>query len=111
MSQTEFAESVGTSYGYLNMVINRRRTSISRQLALLIEEKYGYSADWLLHDEGDKKINHFKCNKNYERMKTEIDHLSSEEVSRLEKFILFIDELNKEEQEKRKLKKQFRGPA
>jgi transcriptional regulator with XRE-family HTH domain len=106
MSQIDFARSVGTSFGYLNMVINGRRTSVSQQLALLIEEKYEYSADWLLHNEGDKKINPFKNQKRYKAMRTQINLLSSEEKERLFKYILSLEEKEKYEKEKRNLQKQ-----
>jgi transcriptional regulator with XRE-family HTH domain len=106
MSQIDFAKSVGTSFGYINMVINNRRTSISQQLALLIEEKYGYSAEWILHDEGDKKINTFKNQKVYKEMPNQINQLSSEEVNHLSKYILSLEQKEKNEKEKRNLKKQ-----
>jgi transcriptional regulator with XRE-family HTH domain len=108
MSQIDFARSVGTSYGYLNMVINGRRTSISRQFALLIEEKYGYSADWLLQNEGDKKIFPFKSHKRYKEMRTQINQLSYNEMKYLHKYILSLEERDENAKEKRKLKKQSR---
>jgi transcriptional regulator with XRE-family HTH domain len=106
MSQMDFAKSVGTSFGYFNMVFNSRRTSISRQLALLIEEKYGYSADWLLHGEGDKKVHFYKCKKMYKDIKTEINRLSLDEFNCLSKFVISLEENDKIEREKRNLKKQ-----
>ena len=106
MSQIDFSKSVGTSFGYLNMVINGRRASISRQLALLIEEKYEYSADWLLHNEGDKKINPFKSQKRYKDMRTQINQLSYSEMEYLYKFVLSLEEEDKIKKEKGNLKKQ-----
>jgi transcriptional regulator with XRE-family HTH domain len=106
MSQIDFAKSVGTSFGYFNMVFNSRRTSISRQLALLIEEKYGYSAEWLLHGEGDKKVYPYKNKKMYRDIKTEINRLSTNEVDCLFEFIMSLEESEKNNKEKRNLKKQ-----
>jgi transcriptional regulator with XRE-family HTH domain len=108
MSQIDFAKSVGATFGYINMVIHNRRTSISRQLALLIEEKYGYSADWLLYDEGDKKIHPYKNQKMYRDIKTEINRLSTNEVDCLFEFIMSLEESEKNNKEKRNLKKQNR---
>jgi hypothetical protein len=90
------------------MVINSRRTSISQQLALLIEEKYGYSADWILHGLGDKKIFPFKSQKRYKEMRSQINRLSSEEMIHVFKYILSLEEQERIEIEKRKLKKQNR---
>jgi transcriptional regulator with XRE-family HTH domain len=111
MSQIDFAKSVGTSFGYLNMVVNSRRQSISRQLALLIEEKYGYSADWLLHNTGGKKVQPVKNHDIYREMKSEIKQLSFDEFDCLSKFILSLEEMEKTDNEKRNLKKQNRNFA
>jgi transcriptional regulator with XRE-family HTH domain len=111
MSQIKFAESVGTSFGYLNMVVNNRRTSISRQLALLIQEKYEYSADWLLHNVGAKKINHFKNSKAYEEIRNTISQLSFEEMNHVCQYVLSLEEKEKHEKQKRNLKKQNRRSA
>jgi transcriptional regulator with XRE-family HTH domain len=107
MSQIDFAKSVGASFGYINMVINGRRRSISRQLALLIQEKYGYSADWILHNEGDKKIIPFKCKKLFEKMKALLDQLSPEEINCLYEYILSLEEEERVQNSSRNLKKQM----
>jgi transcriptional regulator with XRE-family HTH domain len=106
MSRIDFSKSVGTSFGYLNIVINGRRASISRQLALLIEEKYEYSADWLLHNEGDKKTNPFKSQKIYKEMRKQINQLSYSEMECLYRFVLSLEEKDRSTKEKRNLKKQ-----
>jgi transcriptional regulator with XRE-family HTH domain len=111
MSQVDFAKSVGTTFGYLNMVVNNRRPSISQPLALLIEKEYGYSASWILHNEGDKRINAFKSNGKFREMAALIDQLSSDEIDCLFEFILSLEEAEKAETAKRKLKKQKTSAA
>jgi transcriptional regulator with XRE-family HTH domain len=59
ISQTKFADALGVSFTYINCLINGKRDNISQTLAILIQKTYGYSADWLLNEEGDilkKKI-------------------------------------------------------
>jgi transcriptional regulator with XRE-family HTH domain len=58
ISQTQFAETLGVTFTYINCLINGKRNTISRSLAILIQKVYGYSAQWILHDEGSvlKKI-------------------------------------------------------
>jgi transcriptional regulator with XRE-family HTH domain len=55
VSQTAFAKSVGISTRYLAMLLSGERSSMSRPLALLIEQYFGYSADWILNGNGEKR--------------------------------------------------------
>jgi transcriptional regulator with XRE-family HTH domain len=107
ISQIDFAKSVGASFGYINMVVNGRRKSVSRQLALLIQEKYGYSADWILHNEGDKNNFPFKCKEVFEKIRTMLDQLSPEDMNCLYEFILALEEEEKMRDSNRNLKKQM----
>jgi transcriptional regulator with XRE-family HTH domain len=58
ISQTKFADTLGVSFTYINCLINGKRENLSRSLAILIQQLYGYSAQWLLYEEGNvlKKI-------------------------------------------------------
>jgi transcriptional regulator with XRE-family HTH domain len=56
LSQSEFARTIGISFTYVNLIINNKRMTISDLFAGIIQEKYGYSADWILTGQGDKKI-------------------------------------------------------
>jgi len=99
-SQTDFARRVGTSFGYINMVLNGRRVSISKTLALLIEEVFGYSADWLLKNKGQKMKNWFKSfvkeNPDF------IEILEKLDLSDQKLVIDFINSLNADEETKRR---------
>jgi transcriptional regulator with XRE-family HTH domain len=106
MSQMEFAQSVGTSNVYINMVINGKRGSISHPLAFLIEEKYGYSADWILYNDGEKKVFPFKTQNTSKELKNEIMLLSPRKMRCLCEFIVWLEEYERNESKKRILKKQ-----
>jgi transcriptional regulator with XRE-family HTH domain len=58
ISQTKFADTLGVSFTYINCLINGKRGNISQSLAILIQVVYGYSAQWILYEEGNvlKKI-------------------------------------------------------
>jgi transcriptional regulator with XRE-family HTH domain len=60
ISQTKFADTLGVSFTYINCLINGKRENLSQSLAILIQQIYGYSAKWLLYEEGSvlKKIIH-----------------------------------------------------
>jgi transcriptional regulator with XRE-family HTH domain len=96
INQTEFAEEIGVSFGYINMVVNGRRSSISQRLARLIEELYGYSDDWLLDGFGEKKAN--SLNKNsiqHNEILERLKKLSNEELHLLFNYIVTFKNQNK----------------
>jgi len=53
LKQIEFARSLGVSANYINLIVNGKKTTISETLAKLIEEKYGYSAEWVIYGGSD----------------------------------------------------------
>ena len=56
LTQIAFAKALGISVNYANTVANdsNKVKSISETLAKLIEETYGYSAEWVMNGTGDK---------------------------------------------------------
>lgn len=50
--QRNFAKECGISENYVSLLVNGRKKTISETLALLIEQNYGYSADWLITGTG-----------------------------------------------------------
>jgi plasmid maintenance system antidote protein VapI len=53
ISQTKFANTLGVSFTYINCLLNGKRENISQSLAILIQQIYGYSAQWLLYEKGN----------------------------------------------------------
>lgn len=54
IKQIEFAKVLGVSANYISLLISGKRGPISDTLAKLIEETYGYSAQWVMNGEGEK---------------------------------------------------------
>ncbi len=54
IKQVDFAKALGVSANYINLLISGKRGPISDTLAKLIEETYGYSAQWIMTGEGEK---------------------------------------------------------
>ena len=54
IKQVEFAKVLGVSANYVSLLISGKRGPISDTLAKLIEETYGYSAQWVMNGEGEK---------------------------------------------------------
>lgn len=55
IKQVEFAEALGVSANYINLLANGKKINISDTLAKLIEETYGYSSQWVITGEGEKE--------------------------------------------------------
>ena len=53
--QVEFAKALGISAAYVNLLVNGKKAAISEPLAMLIEERYGYAAQWVLDGSGAKR--------------------------------------------------------
>lgn len=54
VKQVEFAKALGISANYVNLIVNDKKDTISETLAKLIEETYGFSAQWVLNESGEK---------------------------------------------------------
>lgn len=54
-SQVDFAKALGIGATYVNQLVQGKKVNISPTLAILIEEKYGYSANWIMTGEGEKR--------------------------------------------------------
>lgn len=54
VKQVEFARTLGISANYVNLIVNDKKDTISETLAKLIEETYGFSAEWVLTGMGEK---------------------------------------------------------
>lgn len=54
LTQAAFAKENGIALNYLNAVLNGRKTNFSIIFAKSIEQKYGYSAEWVLNGTGKK---------------------------------------------------------
>lgn len=56
ISQVQFADEVGITVNYMNSIVNGRAKNISTRLAQVIEQKYGYSSEWILKETGTKYV-------------------------------------------------------
>lgn len=57
IKQKEFADILGVTPNYINILANNKgnkKSNISKPLAELIQLKFGYSSHWILTGEGDR---------------------------------------------------------
>lgn len=48
LKQKEFAAEIGVTESYISILLKKPEVRLSRSVAALIEERYGYRADWVL---------------------------------------------------------------
>lgn len=55
LSQTDLGRALGVNPSAINPYVRGRRTDLPLRLAKQIETLYGYSAEWLMTGEGEKR--------------------------------------------------------
>jgi len=92
LTQREFAAALGITENYISLLINGKKEKISETLALLIQEKYGYSAEWVLTGKGDKFVN---TRNSFIKQRTiaTVKSLSDQEIKAVMAFINSMEDL------------------
>lgn len=86
IKQVEFARTLGISANYVNLIVNNKKETISDTLAKLIEESYGYSAQWVLNGSGEKLSSNELTAEKYEIIK-KIQKMSTNEIKAVLAFV------------------------
>jgi len=98
IKQVEFAKSLGISANYVNLIANDKKSTISDTLAKLIEESYGYSAQWVLSGTGEKRTDHELSAEKAEVLK-KVRRMSDSEVKAVLAFVNTLSSINREKDE------------
>ncbi|MDO5417988.1 MAG: helix-turn-helix transcriptional regulator [Lachnospiraceae bacterium] len=96
LKQKEMAKEIGVSESYISAIINGRNTKISQTLAALIEEKYGYNKNWVLHGTEPKYKSVSRCRKPndiYELAYIQIERLSPPQIKAVLAFVKSLEEI------------------
>lgn len=93
LKQVEFAKTLGISANYVNLLVNDKKKTISEPLAKLIEETYGYSAEWIAEgkDEKRKKISE---SANKSEIIRRINKMSEEEIRATLAYVKTLESIN-----------------
>jgi len=98
MKQKDFASAIKVSESYVSNILKGKRCNISESLALLIEQLYGYSAQWILTGMGDcyvSKTNKHDLTPLKKRLIAEIERMSKPELDAVAVFIDSLDRYKK----------------
>lgn len=98
LKQKEFASTIKVTESYVSNMLRGKRSNISESLAMLIEQTYGYSAQWILTGEGDRystQANIPELSPAKRRVIAEIEKMSEAELDAVRVFINSLDEYKK----------------
>lgn len=96
LKQKELASDLGVSESYISMLLKKTDINLSYSLAALIEEKYGYNAEWVLHGT-EPKYKQISKNKTLSEMHQkalfQLEKMNDEQVKAVLAFINSLDEI------------------
>ena len=92
LKQKEFAKSINVTDSYISKLV-RDETGISNSTAMLIEQLYGYSKDWILCGEGQKMIRSGGLSVLQNEIIANVEQMNRDELQILLAFIESIKKL------------------
>ena len=94
IKQKDLASTIKVTESYVSNMLKGKRCNISEALALLIEQAYGYPAQWVLTGEGDcyaVKPDAPNLSPAKKRLIAEIEKMSEPELDAIQVFIDSLD--------------------
>lgn len=98
LKQKELAAEIGVTESYISVLLKKPEVRLSRPIAILIEEKYGYSADWILSgvEPKLKQINkHRVLSEAHQRVLAQLETMSDGQAKAVLVFINSLDDIEK----------------
>ena len=98
LKQKEFASVIGVTESYISKLLKNPDIRLSQSLAVLIEEKYGYNAEWVLNGT-EPKLKQVSKDKSlseiHQKVLAQLEKMNDEQVKAVLAFINSLDELEK----------------
>lgn len=98
LKQKEFASVIGVTESYISKLLKDPDIRLSQSLAVLIEEKYGYNAEWVLNGT-EPKLKQISKDKSlseiHQKALAQLEKMNDEQVKAVLAFINSLDELEK----------------
>lgn len=98
LKQKQLATEIGVSESYISILLKNPTINLSQSLATLIEEKYGYNAEWILHGT-EPKIKQISKNRSlselHQKALAQLEKMNDEQVKAVLAFINSLDEIEK----------------
>lgn len=98
LKQKQFASVIGVTESYISKLLKNPDIRLSQSLASLIEEKYGYNAEWVLNGT-EPKLKQISKNNSlseiHQKALAQLEKMNDEQVKAVLAFINSLDELEK----------------
>lgn len=98
LKQKQFASVIGVTESYISKLLKDPNIRLSQSLAVLIEEKYGYNAEWILNGT-EPKLKQISKDKSlseiHQKALAQLEKMNDEQVKAILAFINSLDELEK----------------
>lgn len=98
LKQKQFASVIGVTESYISKLLKDPNIRLSQSLAVLIEEKYGYNAQWILNGT-EPKLKQISKDKSlselHKKALAQLEKMNDEQVKAILAFINSLDELEK----------------
>lgn len=98
LKQKQFASVIGVTESYISKLLKDPDIRLSQSLAVLIEEKYGYNAGWVLNGT-EPKLKQISKNNSlseiHQKALAQLEKMNDEQVKAVLAFINSLDELEK----------------
>lgn len=98
LKQKEFAKSINVTESYISKLL-RGESGLSNSTANLIEERYGYSVDWIFNGTEPKMSQRSKIkslNPIQRKLISEIERMDERDLIAVRAFIYSLEEYKKE---------------
>ena len=98
LKQKDFAHEIGVTESYISAIVNGRNANLSQPLASLIEEKYGYSSEWVLAG-SEPKLKQVSKNKSltefHQKALMKLEKMNDAEIKAVLAFINSLEQIEK----------------
>lgn len=98
LKQKQLASVIGVTESYISKLLKNPDIKLSQSIASLIEEKYGYNADWVLNGTEPKFKQISKCNslsEVHQKALAQLEKMNDDQVKAVLAFINSLDEVEK----------------
>lgn len=95
LKQKQLAAEIGVTESYISKLLKDPSIHLSQSLAALIEEKFGYSAGWVLSGSAPKRKEGPGLSALHRRALARLEKMSDEQVRAVLAFINSLDDIEK----------------
>lgn len=98
LKQKQLAAEIGVTESYVSKLLKNPDIHLSQPLATLIEERYGYNADWIINGI-EPKLKQISKNKTlselHQKALSQLEKMNDNQIKAILAFINSLDELEK----------------